>query len=61
MAESERMYRVCRSTLVAMCSIGLSASLYAYYVESKKEADSAYQAACDISETISCSAVFSSK
>lgn len=54
-------YRICRSIVLALCSVGISASLYAFYVETKKEADSDYKAACDISESVSCSKVFTSR
>lgn len=39
--------------------VGLLISVYGYYVEVKAESDSSYRAMCDISETISCTKVFS--
>ena len=47
--------------ILVLCILGLLASIYAYHVETSKERDSTYQAACDISETISCSKVFTSR
>ncbi|XP_014468210.1 PREDICTED: vitamin K epoxide reductase complex subunit 1-like protein 1 isoform X2 [Dinoponera quadriceps] len=44
-----------------LCVIGLALSVYAYIVESNKELDASYAALCDISETISCSAVLNSE
>lgn len=47
--------------LTTFSLIGLALSLYAVYVEMKKEADSSFEAVCDISETMSCSKVFLSE
>lgn len=47
--------------LTTFSLIGLALSLYAVYVEMKKESDSSFEAVCDISETISCSKVFLSE
>ncbi|XP_077996441.1 vitamin K epoxide reductase complex subunit 1-like protein 1 [Glandiceps talaboti] len=44
-----------------LCVAGLLLSSYALYVETSKGADSDYTAMCDISVTISCSKVFTSK
>ncbi|GFS97956.1 vitamin K epoxide reductase complex subunit 1-like protein 1 [Trichonephila clavipes] len=44
-----------------LCLAGLLLSIYAYHVETKKEADEDYTAMCDISEHMSCTAAFSSK
>uniref|UniRef100_A0A2P2I346 vitamin-K-epoxide reductase (warfarin-sensitive) n=1 Tax=Hirondellea gigas TaxID=1518452 RepID=A0A2P2I346_9CRUS len=41
--------------------LGIMLSVYAVYVEVKKEEDSDYVALCDITEIISCSKVFSTK
>lgn len=46
--------------LLALFSlVGLLISIYGYYVEVKAESDHDYKAMCDISETISCTKVFS--
>ena len=44
-----------------LCFIGICLSYYAYFVETTKEVDNDYQAMCDISPSISCSKVFTSK
>ncbi|XP_072127560.1 vitamin K epoxide reductase complex subunit 1-like protein 1 [Mobula birostris] len=44
-----------------VCGLGLVLSLYAYHVETSKERDAAYRAMCDISDSISCSKVFTSR
>ncbi|XP_042236245.1 vitamin K epoxide reductase complex subunit 1-like [Homarus americanus] len=49
----------CGMFLLALAGIGLS--LYALYVEIKKESDRDFQAMCDISASVSCSRVFTSK
>eukprot|EP00904_Undaria_pinnatifida_P004931 jgi/Undpi1/1568/HiC_scaffold_11.g04958.m1 len=41
--------------------VGLCLSLYAVYVEMKHEEDPSYQAACDVSEVMSCSKVLTSE
>uniref|UniRef100_UPI00398E8B49 vitamin K epoxide reductase complex subunit 1-like protein 1 n=1 Tax=Pristiophorus japonicus TaxID=55135 RepID=UPI00398E8B49 len=43
------------------CGLGLALSLYAYHVETSRERDAAYRAMCDISDSISCSKVFTSR
>jgi vitamin-K-epoxide reductase (warfarin-sensitive) len=43
------------------CILGICLSLYALYVEFQKELDTDYTALCDISETVSCSKVFTSE
>ena len=43
------------------CTLGLCLSCYALYVEFQKELDHDYTALCDISETVSCSKVFTSE
>ena len=48
--------RLTRLSKVSM--IGLALSLYAIYVEMKKNENSDFNALCDISETMSCSKVF---
>lgn len=49
------------SKMSVFSTIGLALSLYAVYVEMKKQADSSFEAVCDISETMSCSKVFLSE
>ncbi|XP_072889513.1 vitamin K epoxide reductase complex subunit 1-like protein 1 isoform X1 [Hemitrygon akajei] len=44
-----------------VCGLGLVLSVYAYHVETSKERDAAYRAMCDLSESISCSKVFTSR
>ena len=44
-----------------LCILGILISVYAYHVETSKESDTSYTAFCDISATVSCSKVFSSK
>jgi vitamin-K-epoxide reductase (warfarin-sensitive) len=50
-----------RSYFAFFCFAGIALSSYAFYVETKKEHDDSYVAMCDISESMSCSKVFSSK
>ena len=50
-----------RSLLLLLCLLGVIVCFYAYYVETSKENDANFTAACDISASISCSKVFSSK
>lgn len=44
-----------------LCLMGIVASVYALHVETKKERDPNYRAACDINEHMSCSKVLTSK
>jgi len=44
-----------------LCLVGISLSLYAFYVELRKINDPSYRAACDISEGMSCSRVLTSR
>lgn len=44
-----------------LCAIGCGLSLYAYHVETTKETNPSYTAMCDLSETVSCSTVFTSR
>jgi len=53
--------RMTRAAVLILCSIGLMLCSYAFYVETRKEHDSKYLATCDISESISCSKVFTSR
>ncbi|XP_051865921.1 vitamin K epoxide reductase complex subunit 1-like protein 1 [Pristis pectinata] len=43
------------------CGLGLALSVYAYHVETSKERDTTYRAMCDLSDSISCSRVFTSR
>ncbi|CAH8628694.1 unnamed protein product [Heterobilharzia americana] len=43
------------------CIVGISICIYALHVEYSKESDKNYRAVCDISESISCSKVLTSK
>ncbi|XP_060678297.1 vitamin K epoxide reductase complex subunit 1-like protein 1 [Hemiscyllium ocellatum] len=43
------------------CGLGLALSLYAYHVETSKERDAGYRAMCDLSDSVSCSKVFTSR
>ncbi len=40
---------------------GILLSIYAYYIEKKKEKEHSYKAICDINERMSCAAAFSSR
>ncbi|KAL5017491.1 hypothetical protein ScPMuIL_007080 [Solemya velum] len=44
-----------------ICMFGMIVCMYALYVELSAESDKTYRALCDISETISCSKVFTSR
>lgn len=44
-----------------LCLIGISLSLYAFYVETRKSHDPTYQAACDLGTRMSCSRVLTSR
>ncbi|XP_043942298.1 vitamin K epoxide reductase complex subunit 1-like protein 1 [Protopterus annectens] len=46
---------------LAVCTVGIILSIYAYHVETSKERDAGYRAMCDISDSISCSKVFTSR
>ncbi|KAK7020295.1 Vitamin K epoxide reductase complex subunit 1-like protein 1 [Halocaridina rubra] len=50
-----------RLWMIILCVIGVALSIYALYVEISKESDQNYRAMCDISESISCSRVFTSR
>ncbi|KAL8176538.1 UNVERIFIED_CONTAM: hypothetical protein K2H54_036080 [Gekko kuhli] len=50
-----------RSVRLLLCALGLALSVYAFHVETSKERDANYRAMCDISSTISCSRVFTSR
>jgi len=44
-----------------LCLLGILVAVFAFYVAKTKEENSDYRAVCDISETVSCSAVFTSR
>lgn len=48
-------------SVTILCLVGISLSLYAFYVETRKTSDPTYRAACDINEGMSCSRVLTSK
>ncbi|XP_067113862.1 vitamin K epoxide reductase complex subunit 1-like protein 1 [Osmerus mordax] len=50
-----------RIARLLVCLLGIILSLYAFHVESEKAKDSNYRAMCDVSNSISCSKVFSSR
>lgn len=52
---------VYRQSVTILCLVGISLSLYAYYVETRKTNDSSYRAACDINERMSCTRVLTSR
>ena len=58
---ASRTYSLVRVSSFLLYIIGILLSIYAYYVEFHKENDKDFIAACDISETMSCSKVFTSK
>ncbi|XP_006009084.1 vitamin K epoxide reductase complex subunit 1-like protein 1 [Latimeria chalumnae] len=50
-----------RKVRLVVCIVGIVLSVYAYHVETSKERDASYKAMCDISASISCSKVFTSR
>lgn len=60
-SDSVRELKRLRLFMLILSSIGIALSLYALYVEVSKESDGNYQAMCDISPSMSCSKVFTSK
>ena len=52
---------VYRYSVTILCLVGISLSLYAFYVETRATGDRSYRAACDISERMSCSRVLTSR
>ncbi|KAM6970156.1 vitamin K epoxide reductase complex subunit 1-like protein 1 [Aplochiton taeniatus] len=50
-----------RIARLLVCLLGIILSLYAFHVEREKERDSNYKAICDLSNSISCSKVFTSR
>lgn len=47
--------------MMAISCVGIMLSTYALHVEVAKEGNKSYQAMCDISSSISCSKVFTSR
>jgi vitamin-K-epoxide reductase (warfarin-sensitive) len=52
---------VYHQSVTILCLVGISLSLYAFYVETRKISDPSYRAACDINEGMSCSRVLTSR
>lgn len=50
-----------RIARLLVCLLGILLSLYAFHVEREKARDPAYTAMCDVSNSVSCSKVFSSR
>ncbi|XP_026185206.1 vitamin K epoxide reductase complex subunit 1-like protein 1 [Mastacembelus armatus] len=50
-----------RIARLLVCLLGILLSLYAFHVEREKARDPTYTAVCDVSSSISCSKVFSSR
>ncbi|KAL4660610.1 vitamin K epoxide reductase complex subunit 1-like protein 1 [Arapaima gigas] len=50
-----------RTARVLVCLLGILLSLYAFHVEREKARDPNYRAMCDVSGSISCSKVFTSR
>ncbi|CAL8276790.1 unnamed protein product [Arctogadus glacialis] len=50
-----------RIARLLVCLLGIVLSLYAFHVEREKARDESYQAICDVSTSISCSKVFTSR
>ncbi|XP_059913488.1 vitamin K epoxide reductase complex subunit 1-like protein 1 isoform X1 [Gadus macrocephalus] len=50
-----------RIARLLVCLLGIVLSLYAFHVEREKARDASYQAICDVSTSISCSKVFTSR
>lgn len=46
---------------VFLCLVAILLSSYAFYVEHEKAKDDSFEALCDISPEVSCSAVFTSE
>lgn len=50
-----------RIARLLVCLLGILLSIYAFHVEREKARDASYKALCDVSSSISCSKVFSSR
>ncbi|XP_050812978.1 vitamin K epoxide reductase complex subunit 1-like protein 1 [Gopherus flavomarginatus] len=50
-----------RALRLVLCALGLALSVYALHVESSRERDPDYLALCDLSPSVSCSKVFTSR
>uniref|UniRef100_A0A8C3IF11 vitamin-K-epoxide reductase (warfarin-sensitive) n=1 Tax=Chrysemys picta bellii TaxID=8478 RepID=A0A8C3IF11_CHRPI len=46
---------------LVLCALGLALSVYALHMESSREWDSGYWAMCNLSPSVSCSKVFTSR
>jgi len=56
-----KSYKSCRKWSLIVSGLGFLISYYAFFVSSSKQNDSSYMALCDISESMSCSAVLTSE
>ncbi|XP_066515894.1 vitamin K epoxide reductase complex subunit 1-like protein 1 [Hoplias malabaricus] len=50
-----------RIARLVVCLLGILLSIYAFHVESEKSRDANYRAMCDLSNSVSCSRVFTSR
>uniref|UniRef100_A0A674JSD1 vitamin-K-epoxide reductase (warfarin-sensitive) n=1 Tax=Terrapene triunguis TaxID=2587831 RepID=A0A674JSD1_9SAUR len=50
-----------RALRLVLCALGLALSLYALHAESSRERDPGDRAMCDLSPSVSCSKVFTSR
>ncbi|KAH1171327.1 hypothetical protein KIL84_006945 [Mauremys mutica] len=50
-----------RALRLVLCALGLALSVYALHVETSRERDPGYRAMCDLSPSVSCSKVFTSR
>uniref|UniRef100_A0A674JWR3 vitamin-K-epoxide reductase (warfarin-sensitive) n=1 Tax=Terrapene triunguis TaxID=2587831 RepID=A0A674JWR3_9SAUR len=50
-----------RAVRLMLCALGLALSLYALHAESSRERDPGDRAMCDLSPSVSCSKVFTSR
>ncbi|KAK4289792.1 hypothetical protein Pmani_037263 [Petrolisthes manimaculis] len=56
-----KSYQRVRLGMLIVSTVGIVLAVYALYVETAKEHDGNYKAMCDISSSVSCSKVFTSK
>ena len=61
MGRTAKIPRWITVTTALSCVVGILVSIYAYHVETSHERDPSYRALCDISESISCTKVFSTR
>jgi len=59
--QAQKTIRRCRKCITVLCALGFVLSYYSVYVSTSKSNDPNYQALCDISETMRCSNVFTSR